>query len=764
MSKRKLWAKVTLEDLLRVDSFGQQIEIHYPIANVNRPLIQDNREFFTQIYSEILDNEIEIYDGDKADRRKIKVDTWLENEISTTDNSLVVFIEGYAGCGKTTFVQYLLSHQLKTYEYDYNYYNYDIGAYYDNRNAHRIAAAIRESFTQQLMECLQIDNQFSIVNRFTELASQYHIRYLDTNMKIYNEFVNTTAFKEAVSCLRKDNRDEDSFRRVMYALLKDFNCEEILSLDYVLRLAKYIEAHTHDNNLLYVCYDNMDSIENFDDLNKFDNTLVALRKNIDEYIDKSIDNYNSMPIPRFIIMATYRKITAAKVELAFYSERVDDYAEYNQYIQYVDASHTYSYYSIIGKRKDYFSNYIERRKLDRKDLLDKLSVANELTRMEFVRNRYAGLWNNNYRTCSTILHKIFMSYPHQARICIDFVEKRIDGYDENGVAYFGASAIFLSLVCKIFNTGGLWGEGHLKLIPLSIDKENKTISELTSLSRLILTYISNSADCNGKRKPVSTLRIFEEFGDIFSPDDICEALANMLARDKTDTWRRPIYYHRNAISDNESIESALKKQWNIYASEKSVMMPTYTELLICDCGSSYIERVMSEFEFFSNRLSNDNDSLYLLRDISDVEKILQNVHKAVEICCKDMTKFCHVYMEKKGLKNSEEYVELPIHPKTRSGKPQLHTERIIFSHIAYLDHCRRYHLSQAKVLNEKKEVHKVFVKYILEYLRLYSEYIEPISTGRKKIVEDLQIIIKDIKDGEDEEKLLRPISAIKNKC
>lgn len=762
MSKTKLWTNLTLEDLLRVDSFGQQIEIHDPIANVNKPLIQDNREFFTQIYSDVSDNEIEIDDGNKANRRKIRIDDWLKNEITTTDNSLVVFIEGYAGCGKSTLVQYLLSKQLKTYNYDYNYYNYDIGAYYDNSNAHRIAAAIREGFIQQLMNCIKTNNS-SVIEKFKELAAQYNIRYLDTSMKIFYEFVNTLTFKEAIFCLQTDCSEENSFRAAMYELLKDFSCEEILTLDYVFRLSAYIVAKNHDDALLYICYDNMDSIENFDDLNKFDNTLVALRKNIDDYINKTYDNYQGMPIPRFVIMATYRKITAAKVELSFYSERVDDYAEYNQYIQYVDASHAYSYYSIISNRKNYFSNYIMRRRYDANELLNKLSIANNLTKMEFVRNRYAGLWNNNYRTCSTILHKIFVSYFDEAKICIDFVDKKIDGYDEEGVAYLGASAIFLSLVCKIFNKGGLWGEGHMKLIPLSVDKENKSISELTSLSRLILTYISNNIDSNGKRKPVSTLEIFKEFGDLFSPDEICKSLANMLARDKTDTWRRPIYYHRNAISDNESIEFALKRQWNTFnTSEHKEMLDVYTEVLLCDCGSAYIERLMSEFDFFSNRLSNDNKSLYLLWDVSDIKDIIDSVYNAVRICCQDMVKFCHVYMEKKSIKNYREYIGLAIHPRTNSGKPQLHTERIIFSHIAYLDHCRRYHISQVKLLNEKKTFHAMYIQYISKYLELYSEYIAPISTDRKKIAEDLWKVVKAIENADDEEILLKSISSVKD--
>ena len=220
-----------------------------------------------------------------------------------------------------------------------------------------------------------------------------------------------------------------------------------MSLDYIFRLARYIESN-HINSLLYVCYDNLDSIENFEQLSIFDNTLTSLRKNLDDYINATMVNYQNIPLPHFIIFATYRKITATKVELTHHSERGDDFPEYNQYIYHVDISHIYSFNEIIKKRKKYFSDYIARRQLSGQDLIEALSVSNDLTKMDFVHNKYAGLWNNNYRTCSSILNRIFHDHKATAQKCNAL---NIDGYDETNYTYYGASAIFLGIVCKVFN-------------------------------------------------------------------------------------------------------------------------------------------------------------------------------------------------------------------------------------------------------------------------------------------------------------------------
>ena len=291
----------------------------------------------------------------------------------------------------------------------------------------------------------------------------------------------------------------------------------------------------------------------------------------------------------------------------------------------------------------------------------------------------------------------------------------------------------------------------MNLARLNNHDENKSPTDLTSLSRLILTYISNTTAQNGEIKPVSTLNIFQEFGDLYTGDEICNCLANMLARDKTYTWRRPIFYHKHALDDDENIETALKKQWDYSISIDKKSYTKYTELLLCECGQAYLERLTSEFEFFSNRLQNNHKSIYSISDIKEIEYIINSVYNAVKNCYDNMILFRELYMNKKNISCCTKYMEAPIHPKTNNGNPQLHTERIIFSHIAYLEHCRTYHLSQITNPDEWHCFNNTFVKYIKNYLELFTIYIEPVSTKRKKIAEDLLYKIDSISKNEMKE-------------
>lgn len=699
MAVTNTWEKVSINDLLKADPFGQEVLVRYP--NESKPQRVMNKEiFFNKIYVDVINNEFKVMDGARNNKRSVNISLWMKEELNKTDNSLVIFIEGYAGCGKTIFVQYLLKEQLNTLYYDYSYYNYDIGAYYENRDSHRIVDAIRENFLKQIANII-LSGELRVVDCFKKLLSEDEIEYIDSSKKIFYDFSNTKAFSDAVDNLTKYH-EKPYFRAALQEQIKEFCCEQILAIDYLFRIAKYIVANGNDTAMLYVCYDNMDAIENFEELRNFDNTLISIRRNIDTYINHTFQNYNDIPIPRFIILATYRKITAARVELTTHSERCDDYGEDNRFIQYIDASHLYDYRVLVEKRHNYFKSYIRKKNIQVPTLQKRLDMTKKLIKMYFVDQKYSGLWNNNYRTCSDILKEIFNNYESEIKDCIELADKKIDGYNSVYSSSSGASAIFLNLICRVFKKNGLWGEQHMNLIPLGEKKDNMKISQLTSFSRIILTYISNAKDEQGQIRPVSVKEIFNEFEYLYSENEICDCLSNMLTRDKTGTWRRPIYYHRNAITDNQDIKDVLIEQWKVYKNE-SESKYKYTEFLLCECGQAYIDRIAMEFEFFSVRSHKDEKkSLYLIDDIEILEKTIDEVIKNIQICCRNMKIYSEQYMKKKNIKSMFQYINLPIHPRTNSGKPQLHTERIIFSHIDYLSKCRDYHISISKAL-EKKE-------------------------------------------------------------
>ena len=255
----------------------------------------------------------------------------------------------------------------------------------------------------------------------------------------------------------------------------------------------------------------------------------------------------------------------------------------------------------------------------------------------------------------------------------------------------GASAVFLSIICKVQKIKNYWGEGHLNLTRLSkgddipsaeqILEDQSKIIELTSPSRLILTYIRNVSILESRS--VSVCELGNVFGKVYSISIISSCLANMLYREDHGLWRRPIIFSNNAVRSSENIADALSLQL-MNSLQKHPDRMTYSEITVCDCGDAFINRVSCDFEYYAIRLGY-NTSMYLIHDSGEIQQIIDDVYSAVEACCKKMKVFAAVYKHKYMIDNKKMYNELRIHPLTYKGSTQLHTERVIFNHIEYLD-------------------------------------------------------------------------------
>ena len=50
---------------------------------------------------------------------------------------------------------------------------------------------------------------------------------------------------------------------------------------------------------------------------------------------------------------------------------------------------------------------------------------------------------------------------------------------------------------------------------------------------------------------------------------------------------------------------------------------------LCEAGRAYVEHLMFEFEFFSNRVSNNNKPLYMYQKCDSLKRVLNNVFNAL---------------------------------------------------------------------------------------------------------------------------------------
>lgn len=763
---------ITLYDLLTVDTHGERISIEDEAENSSYDLIPGRSTFFSPdgLYADVEEKSIVLL---RDNRRQLMDLDYLLKTWDRSQESCVILIEGFAGCGKSTLVQYILLNQLKTFKYNYSFFNYDLEAQNDiithddkgeviKRSS--IYEAIKKSFFEQFIKTIKINkNVFNDFSYLLKLCREY--QQFD---KLYFDYYITDTFEE-ISLLIEESveKNEKLITKNLWKQTSQISSSTcVLALDYLFRLAMYKNRML---DKLYVCYDNLDAIEDADDLKNFDDDLVRFSWFIDYFIilAQRKQFFLKQSNPHFVILATYRKITAVMANIsdkAYREVMVDKYAGPNcgESVYHIDATSIYSYGKIVAKRKQYFSNYFKIApnisKEAKKELLKELSSWNKLNQtLAIMHNRYSCLWNKNYRTCSQIANELYKKSTYQFYQYVDHIEASTmnDGYctsediEGNNIlcSYYGGSAILLSSICKVFHSHHIW-DRFLFLVPLNTDGPSY---KKVSFSRMILTYIYNCPE------PVTFEDLFNTFckNGLFPYTKLCKILANMLARNTDGVWRRPIYYYSNEYmlpTKTEDIEKVFLKECR-QLTDGTAASHNY-EFILCDSGRSYVERLMQEFEFFSNRLSNKNKPLYLYTEIAEIEAVVNSVYLSVLRCCENMGEFRKKYIEATGI-TAEKYLSLPIHPTTNiTHSSQLHTERIIFSHIAYLNNVRLYYLNEAVMptFPERKKYNKTFVSFIEKYLNLYYTHIKPVSEKRTFIAEQLIEIVKKINKAIEQEK------------
>lgn len=744
-----------LSAFLKMDCFDAEQLIRYPGESENTSIVKRN-VFFEQIYSPIKDNSILLRSANEDKYLRADYSKWTR-KLKRALRSWVVFVEGYAGCGKTVFVQNVLSKVFPNYDYDKNYYNYNIGTTVADESC-RIKEAILGKFIKSYID-FHIHDHDDVIEQMEVLLSQDKIDILDSSQSIYEDFTFTGAYEEAKNFLYEQN-SEDKFRGMLFSQLKHLSIDKIIYIDCILRLAKYITVREEPETQI-ICYDNLDAIENNTDLCEFDDVLLTVKENVDNYLKETQENYKGKGTPHFVFMAAFRKITAAKVGLYNKSERSEDNTELRDDIFYIDASHLYDFSDMVSRRADFLRMFMHSQSLEKDEdfcrILAQMDKVVELQKVDFVKQQYSEFWNNNIRTCSDVMGYIFEDYEDAVDDCILLAKSEQDCYDDRICTATGASAVFLSALFNVQRDRNYWSSSHFDLSDLNkscpsldqLNQESNRIHEVVTLSRLLITYVCNVA--RYEDRDVSTKELFTTFYPVFTTDEIANTLANLLKHDYRGTWRRPIVYTREAKSEeNVRPKDVFKYQGSLFMLNPNWRDDEFTSFTSCACGDSFVNSISCDYEYYSTRLGNVS-SLYVVDKSDDAISIIDSVYDAVASCIRKMKVFRQYYCEKKRI-DYKQYSTLMFHPRTYSGNPQFNTERVIFNHIDYLDNYRMYLINNGIDIEEKEK--DAICGYVLQtigkYLDLFYRYIEKVD-GRRRIVADelksqLEIITNNPKD------------------
>lgn len=235
--------EIELVDLLTVDNHGSTIYIVDDEASFPYELVSDRQTFFSSegLFSPVQKNGIKIV----QDNRKVSLEELLRS-LDQSRQTCVVLIEGFAGCGKSTLVQYILSKQLNTYNYDSSFFNYDLEAQNDLiiRNEEgeivrksSILAAIKKCFYEQFIKTAKKNK--NVILDFTKLL-ELCVHYQPFNDLFYKLAI-SQPYKQCLEYIKDGiNNNEHIILDLISKQVNTISSSScILALDYLFRLALY---------------------------------------------------------------------------------------------------------------------------------------------------------------------------------------------------------------------------------------------------------------------------------------------------------------------------------------------------------------------------------------------------------------------------------------------------------------------------------------------------------------------------------------------
>ena len=606
------------------------------------------------------------------------------SDILMTNRRKSIFILGNKGCGKTTFLYSLRKSLLK--KPGFRCLPIDFAELAPSVTIDRAKAKIGQFIYAMLREAVQnnrIDMLNSFISRYFRYEDSFDIAWDQNNL--LDEFY--TAFRSSLN-----NNVEDLSYQIKHKIRPIINKLEIFQ-QFLLLVLLDMENQSFCSTLhTAIALDNLDGMVDIADIAslidnffKFDTNIGSLLKAI---TGSSRYTYNYTFI--FVMRETTKSnISSHSLDAMRVTSR-----EY-------DLTSIYSKKEIITKRLQvYCKAAVSPANTSLADSM--LAVVSD----SYIHQTIFPFYNNDYRVSTMKLIDICKMYPQM----IDQYKALIAGDEDSK---FGGRGIIYRLILSDLQKKGYFS--RLMIVDFAA-RENAT-----SLPRLLLTYLSNttSVSCLGDDDYVPLSRLFDAF-NMLNQDDIVECLWAMFDLIKTNDWNHLVTFARSKRATKERLYDEIK----IYkASRFRRASDEYSCFRITCAGEIYLSNICTHYEFFSCRALGENylplfckENLQKANGKYTFEDIIDAVYQQAFECCKALNES---FESPNGL-----CCEARTPFNYRSDRiVQFHSERIVFSHIGYLDAYRCYVLKQfGDVSGEGIDI-EVISKRILHTIKQYCNLI-----------------------------------------
>lgn len=680
---------------------------------------------------------------------------WLKVNWFNNKNTFIHLLIGYAGCGKTTFVNYILKMKstIKYVSYwDFYETQYIIGIeqskglnlYLKNNLLCNIKYHLRRS-----------SNPKAMLDRFKK-----NLCYLSTITSFHSDV------KILISSL------EESFKKGTldeFDIIDEFydKCAGFLNQAILLGLTFIWNASILNNSTPIACiFDGLDIIED-------PKILVNFIHNVYLILGKYRSLPNMKPIKAVFTCRkfTYSLLETSKGDVSF-SERNSDYKnsvslldisnlyQVNQVLTY-KAGVVYNNPNILNMNVEDIDECKRIAEMPNKYILDTVSESNDSFSL-------SKIVNHNLRSAASLFHVIFKQSSGLCSVNTPFDQKCHIGY-------------FVHQISNELNNKGIWAnmgyEGEDTLCIISSYKTSKRNIPLydeqnenfpTTLSRMILTLLyrhgkeMSLAEIYNRLKwiPYQNIKKGEDIETIhlcktdnLSLESFAECISDMLNRSSSNNdeiaqegiWRRPLYFGSHALTTSNFYEKKqfFKDQFIRILKNNSIEMPTFR---ISECGEEFIDTFAIHFEFNAVRYCNTDKPLWMIQNANDINSILEKVFSSVSRCMEKQIWLDNYYAKT----HTNNYLDEEFHPTTnRERRPQLHIIRVVFSHISYLDSIRTLLWENGKCNEISKEIILSLNDGIGNYLNLLEDNLKKFNADVSKdtkIFAKIHMVYKDVKE------------------
>lgn len=531
--------------------------------------------------------------------------------------------------------------------------------------------------------------------------------------------------------LKAGQIEDEQFYDFLFESIKRLDLEQVFFIFNIWEYTKivYGQEWTKNQKLLYLL-DNIDMISD-SQTDIFNNTIMgiwrfiwdtrALFAKISERSNPADACYINVYNKAKIIVAM-RETTAMHI-----SEHLRD--KMRGLMEHFDMSDDVEKSLIMQRRIDFGKELMKSGRISNMRFNRAIRSLDQLVRDRLLMKNLFLLYNNDYRTSMASLLTICIERLDLMNTAIELMKS-----NENYKVFGGRGIVYRLIIDAFFGWGYFDGIGIS-----SIKRGNRTLSRQSqndySFTRVLLTLMCNKQSKNTERffvnpeESVKLLDLYKMVKNFMTEDDFSGIIEGMYSLKNKKYWNHLVTFDNiwnySPTEINEyliSEEGKLDDIHNIY-------------IRATTAGQIFLAIICVHFEYYSSRFCTGEDyvPLFSLNNLHDsvqynkMTRILSEVYRGVKSCCNRVERYNMEVLQILGKTKYEEIVGTPYFYER-----QFHEERIIHSHISYLESYREY----INEITNDFSISKKANEYIISIIKNYLELLKYDKNGGIKLFRD----------------------------